>query len=365
MAQIAYALAGEGRGHATRARSIANALMEQGHRVVFLAGDDGFDFLSECFDDDSRITIIRIPSLHFAYSKRGKMKKVSIMGTITKVIGFLWDLREEVKNVIQEFKKIDFDPDFFLCDYEPLAWRVARRLKKPLISLDNQHFFAFVRLAELPLHQWPFTFLIGITCFLMVPGKRACLISKFVPEAYIRKKKKVHMVGPLIRPEIQEYARSEEQQDFVLCYLRPSVADHVIDVVQKTGVKAKVYGLGEKEAQGNMTFCATSADEFARDLARAEKVIGTAGNQLIGECLYLRKPLFLVPEPGQMEQQINAYLARRFGAKMARKNLPKRLDAFLKSSEQPEFPFSRDAVDITLQYLSEYIDVMQPPASGS
>ena len=38
-------------------------------------------------------------------------------------------------------------------------------------------------------------------------------------------------------------------------------------------------------------------------------VIGTSGTQLIGELAYLGIPAILVPEKGQTEQELNAYLA--------------------------------------------------------
>jgi uncharacterized protein (TIGR00661 family) len=360
MANIAYTLAGEGRGHATRARTIADTLIQKGHRIAFITGDDGFDFISAKYADHPQVSIVRVPSLRFAYTGRGEMKRVSMPGTIRNSLVFLWNMRTEVDKALRALKDLDFDPDFFLSDYEALAWRMARRLKKPVITLDNQHFFALVRLSELPLSQWPFTLLIGFTCFLITPQKRAVLISKFVPDEYIRERDNVHMIGPLIRPEIKNFAQTEREEDFILCYVRPSVAGHVLDVVRRTGLEARVYGLGERPAEGRMSFHATSADNFARDLVRARKVIGTSGNQLIGECSYLRKSLYVIPEPGQMEQLINAYLARRFGAMMGRRRIEESLTEFLETNTRMDYPFEGDAVEKAITLLEKYIEPMRP-----
>jgi UDP-N-acetylglucosamine:LPS N-acetylglucosamine transferase len=49
-------------------------------------------------------------------------------------------------------------------------------------------------------------------------------------------------------------------------------------------------------------------DPFVQDLATCECLITTAGNQLIGEAFSLGKPVLAIPEPGNFEQQLNAWL---------------------------------------------------------
>ena len=46
-------------------------------------------------------------------------------------------------------------------------------------------------------------------------------------------------------------------------------------------------------------------------------MITTAGNQLIGEAFYLRKPCLAFPEPGNTEQHINAALIQQSGGGLA------------------------------------------------
>jgi UDP:flavonoid glycosyltransferase YjiC (YdhE family) len=42
-------------------------------------------------------------------------------------------------------------------------------------------------------------------------------------------------------------------------------------------------------------------------------VISNAGNQLVGEALYLRKPMMVLPEKGNFEQSVNGHLLRLSG----------------------------------------------------
>ena len=75
----------------------------------------------------------------------------------------------------------------------------------------------------------------------------------------------------------------------------------------------RVYGAGERAPQQNLTFKPVSQDEFLNDLASSAALITTAGNQLVGEALYLRKPVLALPESGNYEQYINAHFLKEQG----------------------------------------------------
>ena len=53
--------------------------------------------------------------------------------------------------------------------------------------------------------------------------------------------------------------------------------------------------------------------KFVEELAGCDKVIATAGNQLISECRYFGKPILTIPEPGQYEQAVNAHFVEEIG----------------------------------------------------
>ena len=45
-------------------------------------------------------------------------------------------------------------------------------------------------------------------------------------------------------------------------------------------------------------------------MANCKKLISTAGNQLIGESIYFSKPIFVIPQPNQTEQFLNAWYVK-------------------------------------------------------
>jgi Glycosyl transferase family 1 len=52
---------------------------------------------------------------------------------------------------------------------------------------------------------------------------------------------------------------------------------------------------------------------FLTALSEAHSLITTAGNQVIGEAIYLGKPVFAFPEPDVLEQELNAAALQRSG----------------------------------------------------
>jgi UDP:flavonoid glycosyltransferase YjiC (YdhE family) len=76
----------------------------------------------------------------------------------------------------------------------------------------------------------------------------------------------------------------------------------------------RVYGLGDRPAEGRLSFHAISEGQFVEDLASCAALVATAGNQLVGEALFLGKPCFVMPEARNFEQFINAHFLAQTGA---------------------------------------------------
>ncbi|MCA9201907.1 MAG: hypothetical protein KDA59_02630 [Planctomycetales bacterium] len=79
------------------------------------------------------------------------------------------------------------------------------------------------------------------------------------------------------------------------------------------GREVHVYGLGRRKTEGRLRFLPLSDLSFPADMAACEAVVGAAGNQTIGEALYLGKPFFAWPETRHFEQRINAFMLQRMG----------------------------------------------------
>ncbi|MBD3309263.1 teichoic acid biosynthesis protein, partial [candidate division KSB3 bacterium] len=79
----------------------------------------------------------------------------------------------------------------------------------------------------------------------------------------------------------------------------------------------RIYGLGARSSTGLLRFFEIDGYRFAEDLATSRALISTAGNQLVGEALFLGKPVLAMPEHGNYEQQINAHFLQQSGAGLA------------------------------------------------
>lgn len=78
--------------------------------------------------------------------------------------------------------------------------------------------------------------------------------------------------------------------------------------------EVRMYGLGAQPRRGNLVFRDIDEHRFLEDLATCDAMISTAGNQLVGEALYLAKPVLVLPEARNFEQYINAHFLARSGA---------------------------------------------------
>ena len=93
----------------------------------------------------------------------------------------------------------------------------------------------------------------------------------------------------------------------------------MLDALAKTGIECRVYGarrsIEEEQVEGSLRYRPFSEDGFIADLASCRAVVAGGGFTLMGEAVYLRKPMLSVPLLGQFEQVLNArYLqAEKFG----------------------------------------------------
>ena len=124
--------------------------------------------------------------------------------------------------------------------------------------------------------------------------------------------RKAVQVGTLLRPEIHQLR--PEQGRHVLAYLRQLASTRALDALAECDQEVRVYGLGRREPDRNLRFFEIDEKRFLEDLASSDCYIGAAGNQTLGECLYLGKPVFAVPEAAHHEQLINSHFLRLAGA---------------------------------------------------
>ena len=93
------------------------------------------------------------------------------------------------------------------------------------------------------------------------------------------------------------------------------------DILKRCGRECRVYGLRrditDDVVNGNLRFRPFSEAGFIDDLRTAAGVVASAGFTLMGEAVYLHRPMLAVPIAGQFEQVLNARYLEREGYGLA------------------------------------------------
>ncbi len=299
--RILYGVFGHGRGHATRALGVLPQLMER-HEVLVVAGGDAYDTLVRAGH-----RVLRVGTVQYAYGPRGErclwqsaarnwrsVMDLTINGPITRT-------------VVAETRA--FDPHAAICDADPWTHKVASRLGVPRINFD--HFGVLVYCRPPFAAGDRLRILRDAAAYRVMVGRpHRIIVSSFYDAPTERG---VQLVGPLLRDEVR--ALRAERGDFLLAYLNKGehqLVPHVDRALRTLGLPVVVYGTAREGTDGPLDFRPPGNESFLRDLAACRAVFSTAGNQLVGEALYLGKPMLVMPE-NTPEQRINALAVERLG----------------------------------------------------
>ncbi len=323
--RIAYGVHGYGRGHASRALAVLPELVAR-HEVLILAGGDAYAALRNDFDP------VRIPTLRYSHYPGGRLSKHrTFKRNLPAVLGFA--LGGPGLEVIAETME-EFAPDIVVSDSEPWTHQAAERLQIPRISFDRYGALAYCRwpmrhrdrpvaAAEALAYQW-----------LMGRPQRVIVASFYDAPP---RRPNVRVVGPVLRPAVR--ARKPSDGDYLLVYFSNGdmhFTPKLAEAMKSLNVPVRAYGVGRTGREGNIEFRPPGNEQFVADLAGCRAVFSTAGNQLISECLYFRKPVLVLPEDS-LEQRLNAAAVERMniGESAVRdKVCPERLEAFWAAGDQ-------------------------------
>lgn len=302
MARIAYALSGQGRGHASRVLAMADALGRRDHEILFMCGGTAFEVLS------SRVrNVVELPCLKQVV--RGN--RLSITRTLLQNKKLIFN-RPRIVNDTAEILA-GFRPDLVITDFEAFTPMAADRLGIPVLSFNHQEIVTRTRYS-LPLRYHVHALLTRTAIRLVAPRSpvHTLLTSFYFPQ--VKDAAATTLVRPIIRPAVTSLVPRDDGH--VLVYFNQSSgSEFVLDALRRTRARFVVYNFAEPDGQryDNIAFKGTSVDEFLDDLAGCTAVISTAGFTLMSEALYLGKPIMVVPNNGIFEQTLNALFLQKEG----------------------------------------------------
>ena len=295
--KILYGVVGEGMGHAMRSRVILEHLVAHGHEVEIMASGRACEFLGKRFAD-----VTRIHGFHMILEEnRVRLGKTLQSNVVTGARGV-------PHNIGAYFDEIGRrSPDVVISDFESWAYLYGKTHRLPILSIDNMQ---VIHRCTLPApiregHQVAFQ-LTKAFIKAKLPGCDAYFITAFFrPPA---RKPDTFVFPPILRPEILAAKSQVARGEHLLVY--QSGSRELEQILAKTGVPCRIYnmrpGLKEDVREGNLLFRPFSEQGFITDLATSRGVIGAGGFTLMGETVFLGKPMLSVPMEKQFEQILNA-----------------------------------------------------------
>jgi uncharacterized protein (TIGR00661 family) len=300
--KILYGVVGEGLGHAMRSRVILEHLVvAEQHEVEIMASGRAVSFLASKFAG-----VNRIRGLHMIYDdNRVRVGKTLWSNVLAGAAGI-------PTNIAAYFELVSaFRPEVVISDFESWTYLYGKTHGLPILSIDNMQIINRARLPDeiLEGHRTEFEL------------TRAFVKSKlpFCDEYFITtffrpplRKERTRLFPPILRPEI--LAARPRRGDHLLVYTTGEGNPGFAATLAQTGLECRIYGmrrdLTEEVVDGNLRYQPFGEAAFIDDLASCRAVIAGGGFTLMGEAVYLKKPMLAVPVGRQFEQVLNArYLA--------------------------------------------------------
>jgi uncharacterized protein (TIGR00661 family) len=304
--RILYGVVGEGMGHAMRSRVLLEHLVEQGHDVTIMTSGRAVEFLGKYFDG-----VRKIHGLHLIYEEnRVRLGKTVWSNVLAGTAGV-------PKNIVAYFELLtSFRPEMVISDFESWAYLYAKTHSLPILSVDNMQIINRCKHDDAILagHEADFQLARAFVKGKLPFCDEYFITTFFRPEI---RKENTKLFPPILRPEIAAAQSKARRGDHLLVYQTAEGNDELAGVLSRTGLECRVYGmrreLKEELVEGNLRYRPFSEGGFIDDLATARAVIAGGGFTLMGEAVFLRKPMLSVPVRRQFEQVLNARYLERLG----------------------------------------------------
>jgi uncharacterized protein (TIGR00661 family) len=351
--RLLYGVVGEGMGHAIRSRVVLEHLFAQDHEVEIMASSRAADYLAKRFPE-----VHRIRGLHIIYDENRVRRGATLVSNAL-------DGSTALPSQIRAYFELvgDFRPEAVISDFESWAYFYAKLHRLPIISIDNMQ--ALNRCTHDPdLLRGVRTEFEIIRAFVAskLPFCDHYLIATFF-KAELRKDKTT-LVPPILRREILEARDRATTGDHLLIYQTAEGHSDLPRALAELDVPCRIYGmrrdLTEDVNEGALRYRPFNEATFIEDLASARAVISGGSFTLMGECVYLGKPMLSLPVIGQIEQVINSrYLEHEGYGRTAGQvdiNVLRNFLADLPRLQDKLASYSQDGNSVALSTLDALLD---------
>ena len=305
--RILYGVVGEGMGHAMRSRVVLERLFELGHEVEIVASGRAVDFLKKRFGDKSEVN--RIHGMHIAYEDNQMRLARTVLENVLSGTAAIPSQVATYFDLIRDFK-----PQCVISDFESWTYFYAKRHGLPILSIDNMQVLNRTAIDDdiVEGHRTEFELSKAFVKSKMPFANHYLITTFFFPPV---RKENTTLVKPILRPEILQAKRSEGGH--LLVYQTAEGNDELARTLKSTGLECRIYGMRRsitsEQVEGNLRYRPFSETTFIEDLASSKAVIAGGGFTLMGEAVYLHKPMLSVPVRGQFEQVLNGRYLQKLG----------------------------------------------------
>jgi uncharacterized protein (TIGR00661 family) len=305
--RILYGVVGEGMGHAMRSRVVLERLFELGHEVEIIASGRAVDFLEKRFGDKSEVN--RIRGLHIVYEDNEVQRARTLF---ENVLGGSLAIPAQIAKYFDLIR--DFSPELVISDFESWTYFYGQAHRLPILSIDNMQILNRCVIPDdvIEGHRADFEISKALVKSKLPFANHYLITTFFFPEI---RKDKTTLVKPILRPEILSAERASG--DHLLVYQTAEGNDELAKTLSETGLECRIYGMRrtikEEQVEGRLRYRPFSETTFIEDLATSKAVIAGGGFTLMGEAVYLHKPMLSVPVRGQFEQVLNGRYLQKLG----------------------------------------------------
>lgn len=326
--RILYGVVGEGMGHAMRSAVLLEQLGKKGHEVRIVVSGRAADYLEQRHPGQ----VTRITGLTMVYEDNVVKKLQTALANLRSIA----ELPDNIRSYAEMARS--FSPDVVISDFESWSYWFAKGQRIPIVSVDNMQIIPRCHHDDDVLAGDMSAFLLAKSIVrAKLPRCNAYLITTFFYPRVKRDRTTLH--PPILRAQVLAAKAGVRTGEHVLVYQSGTSHGALIDALHEVEVPFRVYGLErgitEDKQDGNVTHRPFSESGFIEDLATARAVIAGGGFTLMGEAVYLGKPMLSVPLVGQFEQILNAnYLAKLGYGERAREITREGVQSFLASADR-------------------------------